>query len=372
MTTGKFAIEYTFKPGCAAVRQRYRDFWQHQTLDSPLLHIKARKDLALRTSSIEQNISRLDLDLNLAWHEEHCCRQIFDYDFLFDSMPTAVVMFGRDITNMGVLSGQSYAIHPETEFITFTRNDNFLFAPTPKFDENDPFVQKVLRIYQGIRTEIGQRACLNPPTTADALSTLAMIMGTENFLRNLCQHPAAVRQKCLELNKLFYSFYDYIYRYLLAWGYGESASWFPVFAEGRFDSVRSDVAVMLSDKMFEELAWPVLADACASVDYAMFNLDALEMCRFLPAMAEIKKLHGVYWNIEPWHSDFSRYVPLLRQIKDFGLLLALPCRDVLDAKQAVSKLGKSGLLLEFPVFADKNQGLAAGEEVTAFARQCLY
>ena len=372
MIREKFITEYFLKPECAAVRQRHQDFWQHQTSDCPLLHIRSQKADFLPSLVVDRVQSRKALDMDLLWHVDHCRSQVLPYDFLFDSMPSAGVMFGRDITNMGVLSGHEFAIDGETEFITFESDKDFIFAPTPEFKDSHPFVQKVLGIYRGIQADIGQGACLNPPTTADALSTISMIMGTENFLRSLCQHPDAVRQKSRELNRLFYCFYDYIYQHLLEWGYGESSSWFPVFAEGRFDSVRSDISVMLSERMFVELALPAIADACTYLDYAMFNLDSVNLIRFLQPLSAIKKLNGVYWNIEPWRSDFSGYLPVLRQIREWGLLLALPCRDVLDAKQAISKLGKSGLLLELPVFADKSQGIAAGEELTEFARQCFY
>jgi hypothetical protein len=114
-----------------------------------------------------------------------------------------------------------------------------------------------------------------------------------------------------------------------------------------------------------------------SADYgrrhdAMFNLDSVKLIRFLPTLSEIKKLNGIYWNIEPWLINIREYLPVLKQIKESGLLLALPCKHVSDAKLAINALGKSGLLLEFPVFEDINEALSTGDEVMNFARRCLY
>ncbi|KAF1084774.1 hypothetical protein SPSYN_01944 [Sporotomaculum syntrophicum] len=365
-------MDYLLKPDYAAARQRHRDFWQHKTADCPLLYIKAKKAVALAPWLVEQKIDRKEAELDINWHINQCRSQILAYDFLADSMPIANVMFGRDITNMGVLSGYDFVIHPVTEFITFAQDADFLFAPTPEFNQDNFFVQQVLAIYQGVRSDVGQLAGINPPTTADALTTMAMIMGMEQFLKSLYKHPVAVQQKAMALNRLFYSFYDYIYQHLLAWGYGESASWFPVFAEGKFDSIRSDISVMLSGQMFAELAWPVIADACTYLDYAMFNLDSVKLIRFLQPLAEIKQLHGIYWNIEPWLNNLQEYLPVLKQIKEFGLLLALPCRDVTEAKLAINGLGKNGLLLEFPVFEEKSKGMAVAEAVADYASHCLY
>jgi hypothetical protein len=370
--TKHFTTDYLLKQDCSLTRQRHRDYWHHVPLDTPLLHIKVKRTTNHHKLPTDQNKSRKEFELDLPWHINHCRDQVMAYDFLFDSMPLAVVMFGRDITNMGVLSGNDFSIHLDSEFITFKKSADFLFTPTPQFKQEMPFVKEVLAIYQGIHEDIAKLACLNPPTTADAMTTMAMIMGMESFLRSLRKQPDAVKQKAIRLNKLFYSFYDYIYQYLLDSGYGESASWFPVFAEGKFDSIRSDVSVMLSENMFNEFSLPVICNACSYLDYTMFNLDSVELIRFLPALSKIERLNGIYWNIEPQLRNINEFLPVLGQIKESGLLLALPCKDVPDAILAMNELGRSSLLLEFPVFEDKNSATSAGEEVMNFARHCLY
>lgn len=168
-TTERFITDYLLKRDCGIARQRHRDFWGHVQTDCPLLQIKVKKSDDYQILPIDQNKSRKDLETDLPWHVNHCRNQVLAYDFLYDSMPLAVVMFGRDITNMGMLSGNDFNIHPVTEFITFKKNSDFLFAPTPEFNQELPFVQRVLAIYRGIHENIGQLACLNPPTTADAM-----------------------------------------------------------------------------------------------------------------------------------------------------------------------------------------------------------
>lgn len=362
---------YLLKPDCDAVRSKHRDFWKNQS-DSPLLHIKVKKPETIPALRVDQHKTRKELDLDLHWQINHCRSQVLSFEFLADSMPVAVVMLGRDITNMGVLSGSEFDIIPVSEMIAFQTNPDFLFTPTPEFDKDCAFVRQVLSIYQGIWEDLGPLACINPPTTADALSTMSMIMGSENFLVSLCKHPVLVKQKSLELNQLFYQFYDYIYQQLVLWGYGESASWFPVFCEGKFDSVRSDVSVMVSDKMFREISLPVIEDSCSYLDHAMFNLDSVKLIRFLEPLSEIKKLDGIYWNIEPWLYNIPEFLSTLRQIKDLGFVLALPCKDASDAKLAINALGKCGLLLEFPVFEDKNQALSVWQTVADYSSHCFY
>lgn len=368
----KFITNYLLKADCDDARKRHKNFWQHQLADSPLLYIKAKNAGTAPTITLDQNKSRKDFELDLNWHINHCNNQVLNYDFLFDSMPMAGVMLGRDVTNMGVLCGEDFDIHPVSEFITFKKNTDFIFSSTPKFQKNLPFVQSVVDIYQGVMRNLGHLACLNPPTTADAMTTMSMVMGTDEFMRSLYKHPVAVKQKALELNRLFYNFYNFIYQYLLDFGYGESASWFPIFAEGKFDSIRSDVSVMLSNKMFIELVLPSIEDACSYMNYCMFNLDSVNLIRFIEPLSSIPNLNGIYWNIEPWLNNIADYLPTLKKIKELGFVLALPCKNVSDAKLAINTLGKNGLLLEFPTFEDKDIAIASGEEILEFTSHCLY
>ncbi len=371
MMPPEWNTEYLLKKNCSVVRKRNRNFWTHQLSEGPLLHIKVKKNPRPKLM-LDPHQSRKDLEQNENWHINLARQQVFEHDFLADSMPIVNVMFGRDITNMGRLSGYDFQINHRSEFISFEKNPDFLFEDLVEFNKNDAFVQQVLKIYTALKQHIGFLACLGPPTTADALTTMSMIMGTDVFLRYLKKYPFQVIDKAIQLNRLYYQFYEYVYDHLSLWGYGESSSWFPVFAEGKFDSVRSDISVMLSENMFMEISLPALTDACSYLDYSMFNFDSVDMIRFIPCLTEVKKLDGIYWNIEPWKYDIEEYLPTLKRMKNLGFLLAIPCPNIHDAKQIIKHLGKEDILLEFPTFQNQDQAVDIIKQLTTFTSYCFY
>lgn len=357
---------YICKRGCQESRIKHRLFWRNIDLGIPLLWIKAKKELRITRKSLLVELSRKDMELSADWHLDQLYNQIYGFDFLFESMPVGNIMLGRDITNMGVLSGAEFHIHGNHEFIKFQQNIDFLHQKTPEFAAEIPFIKSVIEIYRLAIDKVGNAGFINPPTTADALSTAAMIMGESALFLAMKTEPQKVREKLFEINNLFYQFHQYIYQELLTAGYGEAASWFPVFAEGKFDSVRSDVSSMLSPQMFRDFSLPLIEKSCSYLDFSMFNLDSTKLIRFLDQLADIKKLNGIYWNIEPWEMDLKRFIPVLKHIKELGFVLALPCKDADDAKLAIAELGTQGLLLELPAFENTETAQKAGEEILAF------
>lgn len=298
----------------------------------------------------------------MGWHVNYA-RQQLAKTFLFDAMPLVTVMMGRDITNMAVLAGGDYDYVMPSEYVSFRSNPDFLKEETALFPSAGPFREKVIDCYRGVKQEIGLEGCINPPTTLDALTTMAMIMGEENFFFALYHQPDRVLKRVEELNKRYYQFYDEIYLLLRQWGYGEGGSWFPVFAEGKFESVRCDIMSMVSSDMFRRFALPQLEQVCSYVEYSMFNLETVQMIRFIDDLSRVPGLTGIYWNLEPWEKSVKKYIEPLKKIKKHHMALALPCTSLDDCILAVQELGCNGLLLELPHFAASQEGEHWVEEI---------
>ena len=129
---------------------------------------------------------------------------------------------------------------------------------------------------------------------------------------------------------------------------------------------------MISEKSFCLVALPLLVDACNYMDCSMFNLDSIELLRFLPYLIKIPKLNGIYWNLETWHNDYEVYLPTLRRLKNSGMALALPCGDLLTAEMLIKALGCNGILLEIPPFDSKDEADSFQESIEILANKCIY
>lgn len=349
------STKYSIKKEEEQARINYRAFWRNEDIGRPLFYVTAADNNSLQPYQNRERITRKEMDLDPNWQANYA-RQQLSKTFLFEAMPVATVMVGRDITNMAVLSGADYDYLIPSEYVKFSKNPSFLKDELPPFYSAGQFIEKVTDCYRKVQQEIGMEGCINPPTTLDALTTVSMIMGEENFFFSLNKEPALVLKKVEHLNQLYYQFYDHIYQMLLQWGYGEGCSWFPVFAEGKFESVRCDIMAMVSPEMFRQFAIPQLEQVSSYMDYSMFNLETVQMIPFIDDLAQVPGLQGIYWNMEPWEKSIAKYLEPLKKIKKHKLVLALPCTTLEDCQLAVRELGCNGLLLELPHFARTQEG----------------
>jgi len=350
----KQQVKYTLKKNEGQARAHYGAFWQNESIGRPLFYVTATGDNSFKAYENENNITRKGMDLDPQWQANYA-RQQLAKDFLWEAMPMVTVMIGRDITNMAVLAGADYRYLMPWECVGFSKNPNFLTEDIPPFSVKG-FMEKVISCYGSVRQEVGMEGCLNPPTTLDALTTMSMIMGEEIFFLSLKQEPTLVLKRMEQLNQLYYQFYNEVYQILLQWGYGEGSSWFPVFAEGKFESVRCDIMYMVSPAMFRQFALPQLDQVCSSMDFSMFNLETVKMISFIDDLAQVPGLQGIYWNLEPWEKSIAKYLEPLKKIKKHKLVLALPCLTLADCILAVQELGCQGLLLELPHFSTSAEG----------------
>jgi hypothetical protein len=193
--------------------------------------------------------------------------------FLAEAMPVASLMVGLDITNTATLMGCDYEYMENGEIIVFHRNKHILDAPVPAFSKEHFLVKGLHHCYQEIAKDVKNKAYVNTPMTLDALTTLSQLLGEDKLCVELYKRPQLVKKKVEQITELYLQFHDYFYNYLVELGYGESSSWFDIFAEGKFESVRCDFAVLISPVMFEQFVFPELKLVCSHMDYSLYNLD---------------------------------------------------------------------------------------------------
>ncbi|WP_459917632.1 hypothetical protein [Desulfocicer niacini] len=267
--------------------------------------------------------------------------------FLADAMPVASLMVGLGITNTTVLAGGDYDYSSTQDFIDFRPGKFTLDNPVPFFNPDNALVKDLKCCYEKVIQNVKHNALVNTPTTLDALSSIYGMCGSETFLKDLICKKEIIKKRVEEMTTVYLQFYDYFYAYLKEKGYGESASWFQVFAEGKFESIRCDFSVMISDEMFKEFVIPELVQICDHMDYSMFNMCSVKHARFVDALADIRSLTGIFWNPEPYIEGIKDYLHVLQKIKKRGLCLEIVCHSVEDAVIASKELGPDGLYLFF-------------------------
>ena len=336
--------KYTLKANEKEARERHRAFWNNQSLGRPLIFAIANKRQDDKTEWNIETPSK-QRDLLPKWHVNSIENYFNSTEFLADAMPIASLMVGLDITNTAVLAGGAYDYGPLHDQIIFSKGTFDINKPISSFNKDLYLVRELKKCYEEVIKAVGSRGCVNTPMTLDALSSIYHLHTPEGLLTDLIRRPELIKKRTRELTEVYLQFYDYFYDFLLAKGYGESSSWFQVFAEGKFESVRCDFSLMLSTEMFETFVLPELHQVCDHMDYSLFNMSSVRHARFIDSLAKIKSLKGVFWNPEPYLSSIPKYIDALQRIKEKGMCLQIVCYTVEDAVFAARELGPDGLYL---------------------------
>ncbi|HCY86971.1 MAG TPA: hypothetical protein DHV36_17705 [Desulfobacteraceae bacterium] len=356
-------MAYTDKKNEAESRRRHRAFWNNSSEGIPLVFAVADKPgFTLRPWMSKR--PRKEWDLDPAWHLSMVQNYLDGTCFLADAMPVASLMVGLDITNTAVLAGGDYDYSRTGDFIDFKPGRFALDRPVPPFTPGHSLVRDLKACYGAVINQVGRRAAVNPPMTLDALSTLYGLCGSHTLLTALINRKEDVKQRVKEMTRAYLGFYDYFYAYLAERGYGESSSWFQVFCEGTFESVRCDFSLMLSPDMFREFVIPEITQVCNHMDHTLFNMCSVKHARFIDALAGIDSLDGIFWNPEPYLDGIKDFLPALRRIKERGMLLEIVCQKIEDAVLAVRELGPDGLYLMIePRFPSPDHARRALEKI---------
>ncbi|WP_153307502.1 hypothetical protein [Desulfospira joergensenii] len=326
--------------------ERHRAFWENDSIGVPLVFAIAENPEFIPKPWVSQK-TRKEWDLFPDWHVNRVNNYLNGTCFLADAIPVASLTVGLDITNTAVLAGGDYDYSSTQNFIDFKSGGFKLDNPIPLFTPNNALVKDLECCYDKVIHTVKDRAMVNTPTTLDALSSIYGMCGSKTLLTDLVCKKKLIKKRVEEMTEVYLQFYDYFYAYLKEKGYGESASWFQVFAEGKFESVRCDFSVMISEDMFKEFVIPELVQVCDHMDYSMFNMCSVKHARFVDALADIQSLTGIFWNPEPYIEGVKDYLHVLKKIKKRGLCLEVVCHSVEDAVIVARELGPDGLYVFF-------------------------
>lgn len=325
---------------------RHEAFISNSSFGIPLVHALLKKKDS-QDSVWAGDADRRECDLLPAWHKWRIGNYLSKYEFYGDALPMANIMVGLDITNNSVLAGGDYAYNAAGDQLRFIRKNFSLDQEIPAFSPRHPLVRMLEDCYLEIAAYIGRRSGLNAPMTLDPLSTLYSLEGGMSFLEQMVTRPNVILKRNCELIQVYLDFYDYFYKLLITLGYGETGSWFNLCIPGKFEGVRCDFSVMLSNDMFGKFVIPQLSEICGHMDHSLFNMSTIRHIRFLDQLADIQGLDGVFWNPEPWLAESAESVAAMHQIREAGMCLAVVCYSAEFAAYITRKLGPDGLFLMF-------------------------
>jgi len=362
-------------------REHTRAFWAGSSLGRPSIYIAPKRKNAHYELWQGPTLTAQQADESPEW-QAYRARQLQRREYMAEAFPYTFPWWGCQITYLAHLTGKGHTFHklevPDTvkagdglkDPDAYFENSsawirpmrNALDMPTPVFDPAHPAIKMMERNLEAMAASVGNDGIVGPPPMLDGMTTLSEFITQADLCYALIERPDDVKRWVQALDEVGMAAYEHFYNQLLSLGYGDTSTWLQPLAEGRFEAVQCDFAVMLSPAMFEEFVVPQLIRATEYYDYNMYHLDGTCQMRFLDALQKIPNLKGIQWNPEPNGTTIVEWIPALQEIRRRGWILHVWCNTIEEAVAVTKAVGPDGLfislrLMEFETTEEAQQAI---------------
>jgi len=233
-------------------------------------------------------------------------------------------------------------------------------------DDSNGWWQRIVALTEAAVARWGGQVAVVHSDLGGNLDILAHLRGSQQLLVDMCDAPEAVSRLCADVTHVWLSCFAQLTAIIAHAGNG-FANWGPMWAPGPTYMLQSDISYMMSPAMFERFVMPDLATCCDAMDYAFYHLDGTGAIRHLDMLLSLPRLRGVQWIPGAPGVPMSRWLPLLKRIRDAGKLCQVDEATPADVLLIVRELGGRGFLFELPAMShdDANHLIAAVAAATA-------
>ena len=336
-------MKFSSKQNERDARERLRAFWAGSSLGRPALHMTVKKTGVSDTIWTGEP-DRKKRDLMPEWQVWTNMRRINNVEYAAEAFPSVELVWGANISLLAIQAGGDYE-YDENGHAWVKPLPEVFDRPAPSFDPSLEIIRKLDACYEKAAEAFAGKAYINPPVMLDALTTLSLLRQPDQLCVDMIERPDVVKEMCAALTDLYIKDYDYFYQKISHQGFGETSSWLQAMAEGRFEAVQCDFAVMISPAMFEEFVLPDLERLTRYFDYSLYHLDGTSQMRFLNQLRSLPRLTGIQWNPEPAAGSPTGWLDAFREIRKRKFCIHIWCDTLEEAVILTRELGPDGLML---------------------------
>jgi len=332
-----------YKPDWPEAKRRLAALWNGERLDRPCMAIRAPRKVEEPTP-VPEPAGDEALWMDPEYRVALALDQLEGTWWGGESVPSAHQMAGWVNCLGGTPSFSPDTIWFETMQVDFDRSSPF------RQDANAAWTAKYRTLIVALCEVAGQDGFLvGAPGHLPANDLLSMLMGTQEFLTALVDHPGwmaeailtGARDLAITRQGLKQTIRECGHEY---W-YG-NAGWMPFWAPEPYNATQSDVSCMLSPEMFDRFVLPEL-DLYGEVHGALwYHLDGGDAKQHLPRLLSLPYLRVVQYTPAPFEPpNGPDHLEMYRQIQSAGRIvhISLPVENV---EPLVRALDPSRLLLD--------------------------
>jgi 5-methyltetrahydrofolate--homocysteine methyltransferase len=205
----------------------------------------------------------------------------------------------------------------------------------------------------------GDQVCVAHTDLGGNLDILASLLGTEQLLFALHDHPNKVEHLIDKLTTLWLGYYNDLYN-IIRKGKRGTTPWATIWSPGSCYMLQSDFAAMISPEMFERYVLPDLATCCQALEHSFYHLDGKGQIPHLDLLLSLDGLDGIQWIPGAGEAPPEEWIPMLRRIREGDKLCQLYVSPE-GARTIAQELGGQG----FCFYIDQPMSQAEAEDYLA-------
>lgn len=340
-----------FKPDWDEAQERLTALWKGRPIDRPCIGIQAPsgKKPVPPVPPVSDEMRWMDP----AWNVRNALCHLESTWWGGESVPSYLLMCGWVVClggEPGFAPGTIWHKHMDVDF-----------NAEPPFDFNmeDPWFVRHEEAYRALAEAAGYDDFLvGQPCILPANDLLSMLMGTENFLVALCEHPDWMKRALAKGTAAQIHAFNYLADCIKdkhRFWYG-CPGWMPFWAPEPFWATQSDVSCMVSPQMYDEFILPDVEANGRRYGSLWYHLDGGDAKQHLPRLLSMPYLRVLQYTPAPCeppngpaHIDFYRKVqsagkivhiqvakedvePLCRALDPSRLVLSTWCSSIAEGE----------------------------------------
>jgi 5-methyltetrahydrofolate--homocysteine methyltransferase len=211
------------------------------------------------------------------------------------------------------------------------------------YDATNIWWQRALNLTRAAIERWGDQVSVAHTDLGGILDILASFRTANQLLYDLYDIPDEVTRLTGEIRALWLRYYDELHDIIKKAGRG-TTNWGPILSPGRTYMHQCDFCYMISPRMFEQFVLPDLAACFEQLDHAFYHLDGKGQIPHLDMLLSLESLAGIQWIPGAGQPGPSKWLPLLKRIRDGGKLCQVFVNEG-EARTIVRELGGRGFAL---------------------------
>jgi len=331
-----------YKGDWEEAKQRYNAWWRREKMDRPLLWITARRD-----AFADDHPPAAPKDIEARWTDLDYLAAINDYRlrrtcFEAEAFPIWSAGYPGHVT-IPTFYGCPFTLAETTGWHEPILTGEKLDISGLRLDRSGRWWRFGDEMFRCARKEAAGKSIPAMGAIFGCGDTLAMLRGNLQLMYDMMDDPAGLREAELRLLDDWFEVFEHQTSLLTAGG-GEYATWFPIWAPGKFYAVQCDVSYGISPRTFRECFVPALEKWTDYLDHAIYHLDGVGAFHLVEEVCAIDGVQAVQvlpGSGQPGPLEFMGVLKTVQKMEK-GLHISIPPGEI---PRALSQLSSRGLMI---------------------------